>query len=154
SVIWSLVQPEVAKLTRACSYDRAGYAWSDPGNRPRTFAQLTLELRTALERLHVPPPYVLVGQSYGGLAARGFFANAPQEVAGMVLVDAVHEDQKVVYGGQPHRIRDAARGRPFPAPRIARGSEPGATPAPPAAAPDAPLESPLDRMPPSAQRVW
>jgi hypothetical protein len=37
----------------------------------------------------------------------------------MVLVDAVHEDQQVVYGGQPHRIRDSARGRPFPAPHIA-----------------------------------
>src|SRR5262245_50648836 len=39
SVVWSLVQPGVAAFTRACSYDRAGYAWSDPGNRPRTYDQ-------------------------------------------------------------------------------------------------------------------
>jgi hypothetical protein len=62
SVIWALVQPGVAKFTRVCSYDRGGYAWSDPGTRPRTFAQLALELRSALRALDVPPPHALVGQ--------------------------------------------------------------------------------------------
>src|SRR5436305_1843918 len=51
SVIWELVQPELSKTTRVCSYDRGGYAWSDPGGRPRSFAQLALELHTALARL-------------------------------------------------------------------------------------------------------
>src|SRR5258708_1109631 len=72
SVIWSLVQPGVSAFTRVCSYDRGGYAWSDPGIRPRTFAQLALELHTALKRVHIDPPYILVGQSYGGLVIHGF----------------------------------------------------------------------------------
>jgi pimeloyl-ACP methyl ester carboxylesterase len=155
SVIWALVQPEVAKFTRVCSYDRGGYAWSDPGNRPRTFAQLALELRTALQRLNVDPPYVLVGQSYGGLVIRGFVARYPRDVAGMVLVDAVHEDQQVVYGGQPHRIRESAKGRPSPIPRIARGpAPPAAVDSAPSSTPEKPLEAPFDRLPLPAQRVW
>ena len=58
SLVWALVQPRVAKFTRVCSYDRGGYLWSDPGARPRTYAQLALELRTALTRSAVRPPYV------------------------------------------------------------------------------------------------
>jgi pimeloyl-ACP methyl ester carboxylesterase len=154
SVIWSLVQPAVSAFARVCSYDRGGYAWSDPGNRPRTFSQLALELHTALERLHVGPPYVLVGQSYGGLVIRGFFARYPSEVTGMVMVDAVHEDQRVVYGGQPHRIRDSAQGRQAPAPQVRLDAEmiKLAHDRPPL--PETALEAPLDRLPMSAQRVW
>jgi len=54
--VWSLVQPKVAELTRVCSYDRGGYGWSDPGTRPRTYAQLAIELRTALDRAGEKPP--------------------------------------------------------------------------------------------------
>ncbi len=155
SVIWSLVQPGVSKFARVCSYDRGGYAWSDPGTQPRTFAQLALELHTALNRLHVGPPYVLVGQSYGGLAVRGFAMRYRSEVSGMVLVDAVHEDQHIVYGGQPHRIQDSARGLEFPAPQIglnkamleqAQKTDPRAG--------DKALEFPLDKMPANAQQIW
>ena len=74
SVIWTLVQSAVGRFTRVCSYDRGGYAWSDPGAQPRSFAQLALELQTALDKLNVRAPYVLVGQSYGGLVVRGFAA--------------------------------------------------------------------------------
>src|SRR5258708_26779861 len=105
SVIWALVQPHVSLFTRVCSYDRGGYAWSEPGAQPRTFAQLALELHTALRRLKIDPPYLLVGQSYGGLVIRGFAAQYRREVSSMVMVDAVHEDQHIVYGGQPHPIR-------------------------------------------------
>jgi pimeloyl-ACP methyl ester carboxylesterase len=155
SVVWSLVQPSVAAETRVCSYDRGGYAWSEPGARPRTFAQLALELRTALARGGERGPFVLVGQSYGGLVVRGFAARYRSEVAGMVLVDAVHEDQHVVYGGQPHRIRDEAKGRTAPPPHVALDTsalhaKPTAN-APPA---DAPLDAPLDRLPAAAQAVW
>jgi pimeloyl-ACP methyl ester carboxylesterase len=156
SVVWSLVQPKVAATTRVCSYDRGGYAWSDPGVEPRTYAQLATELHRALERTHVGPPYVLVGQSYGGLVVRGFAARYRAEVVGLVLVDAVHEDQRVVYGGAPHRLRDEAKGRPTPAPRIALGTamiqRAAARPRP--TTPDAPLDPPLDRLPADAQRVW
>jgi pimeloyl-ACP methyl ester carboxylesterase len=155
SVVWSLVQPRVAQFTRVCSYDRAGYAWSQPGRSPRTFAQLALELRTALRKLQVRAPFILVGQSYGGLVVRGFAAQYPSEIAGMVLVDAVHEDQHVVWGGQPHRIRDGARGRTFVSPLIAldrallaqfRDSIRPTS--------NGPLDSPLDQLPADAQAIW
>ncbi len=152
SAIWALVQPDVATFTRVCSYDRGGYAWSDPGTRPRTFAQLALELRMALGNLHVDPPYVLVGQSFGGLVIRGYFRSYPADVAGMVMVDAVHEDQQVVYGGQPHRIRDSARGLPFPAPRISLGPAPSR--ADPVPGTSRPLQAPLNRLPAGAKAIW
>jgi pimeloyl-ACP methyl ester carboxylesterase len=155
SVIWALVQPGVSAFTRVCSYDRGGYAWSEPGARPRSFSQLALELHTALDRLGVTAPYVLVGQSYGGLVVRSFAAQYRSEVVGMVLVDAVHEDQRVIYGGQPHRIRDAATGRVAPPPRIALDTELLREARSMSATPMATtLESPLDRMPAGAQDVW
>ena len=155
SVIWSLVQPRVSSFTRVCSYDRGGYAWSDPGTRPRTFAQLALELHTALKRMQITPPYILVGQSYGGFVIRGFQERYVSEVSGMVMVDAVHEDQRIVYGGQPHRIRDEARGRQFPQPHIGLDTEliqlARNKPTPPQTEA---LEPPLDRLPAGAQQVW
>ena len=155
SVGWALVQPGVGKFARVCSYDRGGYAWSDPGARPRTYAQLALEIHTALIRAHIDPPYIVVGQSYGGLVVRGFASQYREDVTGMVLVDAVHEDQRVVYGGQPHRLRDAARGRSAPPPRIQLDTALLALTRD-SAAPQStePLPAPLDRLPAAAQVIW
>src|SRR5690242_20778229 len=58
---WVLVQSAVSRVSRICTYDRAGYAWSDAGPKPRTFGQLNLELRDALSRLGEHGPYILVG---------------------------------------------------------------------------------------------
>jgi pimeloyl-ACP methyl ester carboxylesterase len=155
SVIWALVEPGVARFARVCSYDRGGYAWSEPGTRPRTFAQLALELHTALSALRVAPPYILVGQSYGGLVVRGFAREYQSEVAGLVLVDAVHEDQQIVYGGQPHRIRESATGRPFPTPHISLDADLVAQARSRTSGPsDQALEPPLDRLPAGAQAIW
>jgi pimeloyl-ACP methyl ester carboxylesterase len=93
SLDWLLVQPAVAKFTRVCSYDRAGFGWSEPGKPPRSSAQIAGELHALLTAANVPGPYVLVGHSMGGLYVRAFAAQFPQAVAGMVLVDATHEDQ-------------------------------------------------------------
>jgi pimeloyl-ACP methyl ester carboxylesterase len=90
---WSHIQPEIAKFTRACWYDRAGEGWSDPGPFPRTSAATAEDLHELLRRAGVPPPYVLVGHSYGGLNVRVYNGLYPTEVAGMVLVDAAHEDE-------------------------------------------------------------
>jgi hypothetical protein len=59
SLDWTLVQARVFGFTRICTYDRAGYAWSDAGPKPRTFAQLNLELRDALSKLGERGPFVL-----------------------------------------------------------------------------------------------
>jgi len=154
SVIWSRVQPGVSKFTKVCSYDRGGYAWSEPGTRPRTFAQLALELHTALDRKDIQPPYILVGQSYGGLVIRGFAARYPKEVSALVMVDAVHEDQRVVYGGQPHRIRDGVKGLSFPQPHISLDNEFIKLAKEKPALPETALEFPLNLMPANAQLAW
>ncbi len=93
SLDWARVQPGVARLTRTCAYDRAGYGWSENGPLPRTSARLTEELDTLLDRGGITGPYVIVGHSFGGLIARHFASRYPQTVAGLVLVDASHEDQ-------------------------------------------------------------
>ena len=91
---WSRVQPEVSRFARACSYDRAGYGWSEPGPEPRDVRRIAGELDTLLTRARIPPPYVLVGHSFGGLAIRMFASREERRaVAGLVLVDAAHEDQ-------------------------------------------------------------
>ena len=93
SVGWSGIQPEVAKSTRICTYDRAGYGWSDPSPSPRTAKVMAEELHALLVNAGIEPPYVLVGHSLGGYNVRMFADLYPDEVAGMVLVDSAHEDQ-------------------------------------------------------------
>jgi pimeloyl-ACP methyl ester carboxylesterase len=93
SLDWTLVQPEVASFTRACAYDRAGYAWSDPGPLPRDPAHIVRDLERLLGNGSVAAPYVLVGHSFGGLIVQQFAQQHPQKIAGLVLVDATHEDQ-------------------------------------------------------------
>lgn len=93
SIGWSRVQPEIAKLTHACSYDRAGYGWSDPSPTPRTSKQIVSDLHSLLVTAGVTGPYVLVGNSFGGYTIRLYAAEFPKDVAGMVLVDVSHEEQ-------------------------------------------------------------
>src|SRR5271155_1542461 len=57
---WSTVQPQIAKWTRACSYDRAGAGFSDPGPMPRTSVRVARELHSALHRAGITGPYILV----------------------------------------------------------------------------------------------
>lgn len=92
SVIWQLVQPEISKFTRVCSYDRAGFGWSDAPNEPRSSSNIADELARLLTRAVVPGPHVLVGHDFGTLDLRVFTARHRQLVAGMVFVDSVHPD--------------------------------------------------------------
>jgi len=88
---WVLVQPEVAKMTRACWYDRAGYGWSDPAPGLRASADIAKDLHKLLRAAGVPPPYVMAGHSFGGFNVRAYAALYREEVAGMVLVDSADE---------------------------------------------------------------
>ena len=85
---WSTVQQQIAKWTRACSYDRAGAGFSDPGPMPRTSARIAGELHTALHRARIAGPYILVGHAFGGDNVRTFADRYMREVVGLVLVDA------------------------------------------------------------------
>jgi pimeloyl-ACP methyl ester carboxylesterase len=92
------VQPEVAKVARVVAYDRAGLGWSDSAPTPRDAGHAAQELYTALDKLGVKGPYIVVGHSYGGMVSRAFAGLYRDEVAGMVLVDASHPDQWVRMG--------------------------------------------------------
>src|SRR5256885_11213084 len=106
SLDWTRVQPEIAKFTRVCSYDRAGYGWSDLSPEPRTSSQIAKELKGLLTSAAERPPYVLVGHSFGGYNMRMFSELYPSDVAGMVLVDAEHPDE----GSRQKELQDALPG--------------------------------------------
>jgi len=89
SLSWRLVQPEVARLTRTVSYDRAWLGWSEPILKPRNIWQVVEELRALLDRAGLGGPRILVAHSYGALVALAYAARYPAEVCGMVLVDPV-----------------------------------------------------------------
>jgi alpha/beta hydrolase fold len=72
SADWGFVQPEVARFTTACAYDRAGMGYSDPGPSPRTARRIANELAQLLQRSGLTAPVILVGASIGGLSARLF----------------------------------------------------------------------------------
>jgi pimeloyl-ACP methyl ester carboxylesterase len=118
--VWTIVQPEVARWTRACSYDRAGAGFSDSGRLPRTSVRIADELHSALHHAGIEGPYILVGHAFGGDNVRTFAQRYTREVAGLVLVEAD------VGGPDEHRgnsqriaelreCRDAvASGKPLP----------------------------------------
>ena len=86
SASWGWVQPEVAKTTRICTYDRAGMGWSETSPQPRTAREFAKELHTLLAKANEPGPYVLVGHSLGGYTVRVYAHDYPEEVAGLVLM--------------------------------------------------------------------
>jgi len=89
------VQPKIAKITRVCAYDRAGRGWSEPRiPTSGSYSQQTVEeLRALLDNADMPGPYILVGHSIGGVYARQFIESYPNQVVGLVLLDASHPDQ-------------------------------------------------------------
>ena len=91
SVDWTFVQPELSKFSTVLSYDRAGYGWSKTNEDSVTSEEYVNDLRKLLVKLKLKPPYILVGHSFGGLNMQLFAASFPEEIAGLVLVDSVHE---------------------------------------------------------------
>ncbi len=92
---WWAVQPQVAAHTRACVHDRAGYGFSDPSPRAADVENAVDDLHALLRAAGIAPPYVLVGNSFGGGAAEVFAWHFPDEVSGLVLVEPMHEDENV-----------------------------------------------------------
>ena len=87
SRLWGHVQDKIAEFACVCTYDRAGYGWSEPVEAGRTVTDRAEELHTLLTNSGIPGPYVLVAHSYGGLIVRCFARNHPNQIAGVVLVD-------------------------------------------------------------------
>jgi pimeloyl-ACP methyl ester carboxylesterase len=86
------VQQEVSQFTTAVVYDRGGTGYSDPLPLPRTATEVATELRELLRAQHIAAPYVLVPHSLGGFYAHRFAQLYPQDVAGLVWLDALHRD--------------------------------------------------------------
>lgn len=89
---WSVVQPQIAQITRVCSYDRAGTGLSDPAEPGRSATDAVADLTALLAAAGETGPYVVVGHSFGGLLARSFADALGENLAGLVLLDSVHED--------------------------------------------------------------
>jgi pimeloyl-ACP methyl ester carboxylesterase len=87
SLSWAAVQPEIARFTRVCAYDRAGFAWSDAPSCPRTLDRIVEELSAVLTHLDGRGPVILVGHSFGSFIVRAYAARHPGIVAGLVLLD-------------------------------------------------------------------
>ncbi|MEM7469075.1 MAG: alpha/beta hydrolase [Pseudomonadota bacterium] len=85
---WYEIQDLLSVEYRACVYDRAGYAWSEPGPAPRTTEQISDELVALLVNSNEPGPFVFVGHSFGGFTALRMATVMPDRVAGLVLVDS------------------------------------------------------------------
>jgi pimeloyl-ACP methyl ester carboxylesterase len=90
---WTSVQPALAKTSRACSYDRAGYGQSDMGPLPRDGRAVAKDLDQALRNAGIEGPFIVVGHSLGALYVRIFAELRPNDVVGMVLVDPSIEYQ-------------------------------------------------------------
>ncbi len=103
SAAWGLIQPEVAKLTRVCSYDRAGLGWSDSGPSPRIAETAAQELHRLLQNAERTGPFVLVGHSYGGIVIRKYFDLFPDDVAGLAFVDPSNPKQRSVLSSEERR---------------------------------------------------
>lgn len=90
---WHEVLPAVRRFTSACAYDRAGTGRSSAAPRPRTVQHMIDELELLLERAPIEPEYVLTGHSLGGLLARLYTSQHPEDVTGLVLLDPTSEEQ-------------------------------------------------------------
>jgi pimeloyl-ACP methyl ester carboxylesterase len=92
SLSWVPVQEAIGKITRACSYDRAGILWSEPGPLPRDGETIARELYTVLDAAGEEGPYLLVGHAFGGAYVRIFAGKYPDDVCGMVLLESSHPE--------------------------------------------------------------
>lgn len=95
---WAVILPIIAPVTRICVYDRSGLGLSSRMDAPATSLDAARDLHALLGVLHVKPPYVLAGQSLGGMDTLAFARAYPGSVAGMILIDSSHPEQQRRFG--------------------------------------------------------
>jgi pimeloyl-ACP methyl ester carboxylesterase len=148
SIDWFFVQAKTQRFTRICTYDRAGFAWSDLGPTMNTVEETMDDLSLVLRSASIRPPYILVGQSIGGLYIRAYQRRHSADVVGMVLVDATPEDDAryLVNGVDKAGIEMTyAEMKSVYAPLLMK--PPGDVELPDA------VDEPLDKLPPDLQRA-
>jgi pimeloyl-ACP methyl ester carboxylesterase len=147
SIDWALVQPKLASITRVCSYDRAGYAWSDPAPEDDTVEQTNRDLHLLLKNANEKGPHLLVGASISGIFIRAYQRAYPKEVVGLVFVDSshkigmnVHGKNALIWDFTEDELKSAF---PLP-PSVKKGPAPTRE------------DEPFDRLPPDLQavRLW
>ncbi|HEY4010710.1 MAG TPA: alpha/beta hydrolase [Acidobacteriaceae bacterium] len=87
SLVWANFQPQLAQTTEICSYDRAGFGWSDTRPAPRDADHIATELHQLLVDAAVTDPIILMGHSIAGLYIRDYASHYPSQVAGLIFVD-------------------------------------------------------------------
>jgi len=87
SAAWAWIQADVAKTTRACSYDRAGLGWSEAGDAPFAPEAVAPELNTLLAKAGERGPFVLAGAELGAALATLYAARYPDDAAALILVN-------------------------------------------------------------------
>jgi len=112
SLEWNHIQVAIAKRTRICLYDRAGYGYSDPGPLPRTSSYIVDELYKLLTQADIKGPYILVGHSFGGYNMQLFASRYPHVTAGVVLVDSSHRDQYSRFLAPPIKVKTSPPNKP------------------------------------------
>jgi pimeloyl-ACP methyl ester carboxylesterase len=115
SASWQKVQRPLSKHTRVCSYDRANVPGgsSSPVPKPQTAADVVRDLHRALRAANVPQPYVFAGFSNGGLYARLYATTHPRDVAGLVLVDSISEQQPALERALAKKLMSPAQWRAY-----------------------------------------
>lgn len=101
---WAVIQPEIAKWTRVCSFDRPGYGFSPTGPIPRTSERIATELHDALHKLGIVGPYVLAGHAFGATNMRAFADLYTAEVRGLVLIDPDPAPQTPEQAAREHTV--------------------------------------------------
>jgi len=143
SIDWALVQPKVAEQTRACSYDRAGLGWSDPGPTEETVEETVSDFHALLHASGEKGPFIFVGASIGGIYIQAYQRAFPEDVAALVFSNSANRVgfQGKEKGGLIWELREADIRSGFPLPPSAKGPRPTRE------------DDPLDRLPPDLQKV-
>jgi len=108
------VHQGAARATTSVIYDRAGTGWSDAVELPRTAREVTTELRELLAEAGIPAPYLFVGHSLGGAYARHYAQRFPNEVAGLLLLDPLHEDSANYWPEEVRLAGEQMKNMPLP----------------------------------------
>jgi len=144
---WALTIPLIAETKQVCAWDRAGYAWSDMHPGFEQFPAVAADMRAVLQKAGVNPPWILVGHALGTLYARDYQRRYPQDVAGLLLIDPMpEEDVQVRMFGRTVSLIDMANHdltawplRPYGPSRT--------SPPPRRLAPGESVPTPFDRLP-------
>ena len=108
---WAKIQPALSRKTRVCSYDRAGFGWSESRPGVQDADAITSQLHQLIDAAAVQRPFVLVGHSISGIYLRSYAMHFPDDLAGLVFVDGATPLQDSRIPKELVRIQEGQRGK-------------------------------------------